>query len=391
MIKAKKDDFSQFRKRIDSTLVSHIRADYAHLEHMGYRSKEFVTLFLSHFEQYLTAGKRVRATLIPYIQYLYGNTYTQQSVALGSMMEYLQAFLLIHDDIMDDDPKRRGMASMHDFFSKTLSGVSSTTSSGDSFASVKKPTEDSMPESASQLVGNNLAICLGDICFSFCYYLLGNIENLKNVKVINTLVSKSIVEVGFAQSLDVLWGYGTTMPPFESIIDMYRGKTGSYTFALPLQLAVCISDIDNSLLSDELLRIKIIGEELGVVFQMEDDIMNLCYDESLTGKKRFSDLKEKKKTVCATLLFEEATHHNRIEEVARLFYAGDVCERVYEFITSWGIIEKIQSSIYERAQTINREISQLHISPESRSALEKLVQGLTTRLAKFEAKKANVQ
>jgi geranylgeranyl diphosphate synthase type I len=209
----------------------------------------------------------------------------------AASMEFFQAGLLVHDDIMDRDETRRGAPSFHSRY--TLEA------------------RDGGAADPSHL-GDSLGICAGDVClfegFSALARARARVEaaGLAGCSGILALAAGELSGVGLAQMRDCRWSALPEEPGTEEILAMYRGKTARYTFSLPLAVGALLAgrpDAQGILIE--------IGELAGIAFQIRDDELGLYGEEAVTGKSTTSDIREGKKTIYRARLMAEAPAADR--------------------------------------------------------------------------------
>jgi geranylgeranyl diphosphate synthase type I len=223
--------------------------------------------------EYSVRGKMIRGSLVVTGNRAFGGSDSRDVVDAACAMELVQSFLLIHDDIMDNDDTRRGAPSVHAQYRDGAAewGVSAGTS-----------------------FGRSMGICAGDVTLLLAQRLLAGLSVPAEVyRRINQLVSKEIAFVGVAQMNDLYFGYLSSSPSEDEVFDLYRYKTGRYTFSLPLALGAIFGGASAEAV-DAIMRF---GEEVGVVFQVIDDDIGIFGETEATGKPVGSDIGANKKTL----------------------------------------------------------------------------------------------
>lgn len=197
-----------------------------------YRGKQ-VELPLRHLLSIARDGKRLR----PYLVYL---GYGDGESGLGETLldtcigiELFHTFALIHDDISDQDPMRRGVPTVHEF-ARLLSG-------------------------GNARVGDSLGMLVGDLVFSWAQERLLQSD-------IRGYVERMIDEVTIGQIIDV--GLVAMESVSEEDLDaMIELKSARYSFVRPLQIGAALRGI-SPLEEQFFLRF---GSALGTAFQLQDD------------------------------------------------------------------------------------------------------------------------
>lgn len=205
----------------------------------------------------------------------------------GAAMEFLQAGLLIHDDIMDRDELRRGRATVHAQYER-------------------EAVESRIADPAHH--GVSLGVCAGDVAFFLGFHVLASLpvppERQERARRVAAFSSEELCWVGVAQMQDVRNGAGGlgSDPDPAQILRVYRYKTGRYTFSLPLMIGAMLADAGPAPVE----ALDQAGENLGVVFQLKDDELGIFGDASQSGKRSDSDVREDKKTLLRHFLFAAA-------------------------------------------------------------------------------------
>jgi geranylgeranyl diphosphate synthase type I len=242
----------------------------------------------SRLYSFSVGGKMIRGLFV-YLGYALfrgdaeGTRDDQNLIQAGAAMELFQSALLVHDDIMDRDLKRRGRDSLFYQYS-TLPGLQNNTD--------------------SYHIGESLGMCAGDVSFFLAFEILSRLKVRTDIyQSILALVSKELGYVGVAQMQDVFNGTDISSVSEDDILKLYLYKTGRYTFSLPLMIGALIADCD----ADTISTLEQLGESLGIIFQLKDDELGVYGSPSLIGKPSGSDIREGKKTLFNKYLREYAS------------------------------------------------------------------------------------
>ncbi len=211
----------------------------------------------------LPGGKKVRSKILFDIGSIF-NVDKKNILRVAAAVECIHAYSLIHDDLpcMDNDNLRRGKLTTHKKFS----------------------------ESTAILAGNSLLT----IAFQILSEKKLMLDNQKKIKLIN-LLSESSGHTGIAggQFLDL--SYEKIKKTKKQIIDMQIKKTGKlFSFC-------CVAPIIMSGKTKYLNKFNKIGNEIGLLFQIADDLIDLSGKTSTAGKKTKKDLKMGKATLISLL------------------------------------------------------------------------------------------
>ena len=205
-------------------------------------------------------GKRLRPVIVLFLGELFKNNKKDSlNGALG--VELLHNFTLVHDDIMDEDDLRHNIVTIH-----------------------KK-----WDNAHAVLSGDGLG-ALGPI-------FIGKIK--KNTLKILIRYNEVILEICEGQAYDMEF----EKKDFVSVNDyllMSAKKTGSL-FELCFEIASLTSDKHEKYLKN----LKDLGRNLGIIFQIQDDILELTANNDVLGKSTFSDIERNKKTILTCLAMEK--------------------------------------------------------------------------------------
>ncbi len=297
----------------------------------------------------LRGGKRLRAflVLIGYWSRRWRSGDIDKARYVMAAMEFLQSYLLVHDDIMDRDEIRRGGPTVHVWFDDKCR---KTGLIGD-----------------CQHYGVSQAILTGDYLESLAVYSLARPGFPQPIlsRLLETY-TRGMRMVAYGQFLDVLIAYKRLREVTEKdVYTIHKLKTASYTVELPLHLGVIASgEVDDELYRD----LSAYAEPAGIAFQLVDDILGLYGDPSVTGKPVGSDVREKKKTLLIIKAYELGSSEDRrfLEEIYDHRRPEDITDddvaRVQEIVKDTGsldynreIIEKLAEEAYrvlEESSTI---------------------------------------
>ncbi|MFT4303147.1 MAG: polyprenyl synthetase family protein [Candidatus Woesearchaeota archaeon] len=220
---------------------------------------------ISYLEDFtMRGGKRIRALLMILGYQAAGGKDLNSILKVSICPELVHSFLLIHDDIIDDDDIRRNGYTVHKSFQKKYSVKSSS----------------------------DLAMITGDICL--CYGLEPLIDSNFNssfkIKAINKL-GKIIKNTCYGEFMDVVSVKNNTS--IKDIQKVHEYKTAKYTISGPLQLGAILAGSNDKILNvfDKF------GLYLGLAFQLKDDILGIFGNQEKLGKPIGSDIREGKKTL----------------------------------------------------------------------------------------------
>lgn len=252
-------------------------------------------------------GKRFRPVLLNMACEAVGGSF-QDGYNASLAIEILHNFTLIHDDIMDDDLLRRGKETVHKKWNK------------------------------------NIAILAGDglIALAYRYLLKSNTDRIKDVIKI---FSEAIIKICEGQSLDKDME-SVSEVSINEYLDMIKRKTG-VLISISAELGGILGNASDS----QIDALKNFGFELGIAFQIQDDLLDIISEEVVIGKDIGSDLEQGKKTYPIIKFMENASQTDKIfisETLANGNAGKDSINRVKTMLLDSGIVDKTESVISGR-------------------------------------------
>ncbi|AWK61707.1 polyprenyl synthetase [Helicobacter cinaedi PAGU611] len=222
-----------------------------------------------NLSSHLSQGKMLRSKLLLAISGV-----SEDSLRACALIEMIQSASLLHDDVIDEAQTRR-----------------------------QKP-------SINALFGNKNAIMLGDVLYSKAFYELSCLD----VRLAQS-VSSAVVRLSIGEIEDV-----SLASRFHIDKQAYIKMCGNKTAALIVAAAECGAILKG--LNKNIYRIY--GENLGIAFQIIDDILDFTQDSKTLGKPSMSDFKEGKVTLPLMLMYEKLDENER--EIVQGLWATELSE-----------------------------------------------------------------
>lgn len=277
---------------------------------------------------------------------------------LGAAVELVQAAALIHDDVLDHSPTRRGRPAIH--------------------AAATHAHEARNLAGSAEDFGIATAVILGDLALALAHQLASHaFAGADDRAHFHALCA----EVMAGQYLDILNQSGaitSTKSATDSASLVTRWKTVSYTVHRPLMIGATRCGASPALLDS----LGAYARPAGEAFQLRDDLDGVFGDEAALGKSTSSDIREGKRTILLALAQERAGETDRSVLAATVGNPDadtESIERVREIMTATGARESVENLIRQREddarEVIANELSSL-TSNESCELLDSLVQKL---------------
>lgn len=240
-------------------------------------------------------------------------------VDAGAAFEFLHAFALVHDDVMDGSTTRRNSSTVHTTFE------------------LRHAAEGWNGE--SRRFGEGVAILVGDLAEVFADRLLSGVDD-EAFAVWNELK----IELNIGQYLDVV-GAARGDVDLESARRIVRYKSGKYTIERPLHLGAALA----GRIGDLAVPLSAYGAPLGDAFQLRDDILGTFGDSEVTGKPVGDDLREGKPTPLLVIARERATHAQArtLQRVGSTDLTTDEIDAIRAVLVDTGAVATIDETIDE--------------------------------------------
>lgn len=250
-----------------------------------YEDNEFIKESLMELKRLSQGGKRVRGYLIKLGQMLFGKD-DDSYVDLAAAIEIFQTAILIHDDIIDEADKRRGM--------------------------------DTINAKYEGHIGVAKGICIGDLGFFISYRIINNASISKELKdeiikiyskTLHNTVNGEIVDVELPlKSLE----YHRNMDE-KIIYDIYVNKTAWYTIIGPILIGAASAGASE----EDKEKLIEMGTNLGIAFQIKDDLLGL-YSSVKDMGKTLNDIKEGKQTIIYKYAIDHASK-DELEVISKYY------------------------------------------------------------------------
>ena len=287
-------------------------------------------------------GKRIRPTLLMAANALFGGKAEVVSgAALG--IETFHNFTLLHDDLMDRSPLRRGQPTVYTKW------------------------------------GDNAAILSGDTMFALAwrYFLRQPSPRLHEIL---QCFNETAIEVCEGQQKDMNF---ETLPLGEVTLDAYTDMIRQKTAVL-LAGALKIGALYAGAPQEEVENLYKFGIHLGLAFQLQDDLLDGYGDTAVFGKKTGQDIRDNKKTYLPLLAIQVGTPE-QADEIRTLFAAKDNMDeeekvrRVMEIYNAMDLKAAVEKNIVLEFETAKHHLDIIHADESLKTPLRELMETLNNR------------
>ncbi|MBI2006153.1 MAG: polyprenyl synthetase family protein [Nitrosopumilales archaeon] len=266
----------------------------------------------------VSGGKRLRPYMVMKSCEMLGGK-TKNAINAASAIEMVHNFTLVHDDIMDNDEMRHGVTTVHKKF------------------------------------GMPIAILAGDVLFSKAYQVVSS-TSLSSSSVIELVsrLAKSCVDVCEGQLLDISMANSEKIPSQSQYIKMIEKKTAALFEVSCAMGAICANakrkDVSN---------LSSFGKNLGIAFQITDDLIGVLGDSKVTKKPVGNDLREGKKSLPILLAINRAKSENKeiiLKAFGNSFATQDDIEKALKIIRRLKIEKTVRRQAQSYAQRAKKSI-----------------------------------
>jgi len=278
-------------------------------------------------------GKRLRPLLVLLCGGAEGG---EAAVRAATAVELVHMATLVHDDVLDDAPLRRG-----------------------------RPT-------VAATAGRDQATATGDLLFSRAFALLAEAGDAGQVELLSA-ASVALAEGELAQRRDE---YDTSISA-ERYLERCRLKTGRL-FECACLMGWTAREGGTDANGAGRADLRAFGAQIGLAFQLLDDVLDVTGPPERTGKARGTDLLDGTVTLPTIVAIERDP---ALAEVELRGLGPDEAERICDRIAASGALEEVRARALEMVAAAKRSLAVPAFDSEQRSLLELVADGIVDRYA----------
>ena len=272
-------------------------------------------------------GKRLRPYLVIKSCEIVDGT-AKQAIPAAAAIELVHNFTLIHDDIMDNDEMRHGVPTVHTKF------------------------------------GLPVGILAGDVLFSRAFEIISDDPKTpKEVRIaLVSNLARACSDVCEGQVLDILMAKSQKIPSENQYLKMI-GKKTSALFAASCAMGAISANTKKK----DVTNLSSFGKNLGIAFQIVDDLIGIIGDSKITKKPVGNDIREGKKSLPILLAINKAKGQNKqiiLDAFGNPDISKDELEKSVEIITSMGIEKTVRKKAMMYSNMAKRALSNYYGSPK---------------------------
>jgi octaprenyl-diphosphate synthase len=275
-------------------LMNHVEDKLQSLEREieKYLSSEIEIIARMGHYIFQSGGKRIRPLLVILSSKIAGY-HGDQDVLFAAIMEFVHTATLIHDDIIDEATQRRGHASLNLKW------------------------------------GNNLTVLMGDYLYTKAMSLALTREHMRILRLISDITLRMLE--GEMISLEINGDVGISE---QDHLNLIRRKT-AYLFSACTQIGAILGKVS----PQKEAALQNFGLNLGMAFQLIDDLLDYTSTENILGKPVGHDLQEGKITLPLIYLLERSNGDQEVNEIRKA-----LVERTYNAISRERLLYHLNES-----------------------------------------------
>jgi geranylgeranyl diphosphate synthase type II len=309
-------------------------------------------------EQNTTGGKRFRPRMVMCAYEALGGEDLEAAAYVGAAFELLHTALIVHDDVIDHDFMRRGAPNISGKYRDLAAAAGSD-------------------ERQAEHSGISAAVIAGDLALFNAYRLIdrsgvGDSTRGRLLEVMDDALFASAA----GELIDVDFQLAVEIPRVDDILTMERLKTAVYSFECPLQAGAILAGASEEVVT----TLGEFGREIGIAYQIVDDLLGVFGIEAETGKTTIGDLREGKRTV----LIAYATSTREWADVDALIGNPELTEEqaatVRSLLTDCGAKAFAEGLARYYANRALARLAEPHIPPALRAELHPVADAVLGRV-----------
>ena len=330
--------YNRSLKKDDNTIIRPFMEDLADLNQGGKMLRGMLVVFGYQIAKHARGASDIDLSI---------------SDALAQTFEMFQTGVLVHDDVIDNAAQRRGKITVHRRYEHRLDVRDIRMVSG-----IEKPQE----------IAKSVGICVGDLGIYYANKLLA--DSYGSDPALGQLISyfdDIVIQTIRGELLDVVLPYEIQDPGIgeeeraklleKSIYDIYFLKTAGYSVIGPLHLGMILGGAEPK----EMAALDRCARDIGIAYQIMDDILGVFADPKILGKDVGSDVAEYKQTIL--YMYVRTMKPEFAEELLQYYGKKHVTsrdiEQVQRIFEESGALAYARSVLADHFESAERKISRM--------------------------------
>lgn len=280
----------------------------------------------------LLGGKRLRPALLLLTAKAAGGRITREHVTLAAVVEMIHTATLVHDDVLDEAVMRRHLATVNARWD------------------------------------NEASVLLGDFLFTHAFFLASTLESVLGCRLIGR--ATNIVCEG---ELRQKGSRGNFLLSEAEYLEIIEAKTAELT-AVSCRLGALFAGAAEEVVE----HMNGYGRDLGIAFQIADDLLDVLGEEKMTGKSLGTDLEKQKPTLPVIRALEVASEVDRQAILELVSGDEQPRDRLAPFLDRYDAVEYARQRAFSFARRARRHLEGL-ASSAARDVLATLTEFVVSR------------
>ena len=304
-------------------------------------------------------GKQFRPALVVSTYRALGGGQDEDAVVVATAFELLHTAFLLHDDVIDGDTVRRGALNLVGAFSAHAA-------------------DRGVGPAGARTWGEASAIVAGDLLIHAATTQIARLGIPEATRAgLLDLLEDCMFVTAAGELADVAYSTMVEVPVLSEVLSMTQWKTAHYSFQAPLRAGALLADAG----PETGAALGEYGRDIGIAFQLRDDVLGVFGSETVTGKSVISDVREGKITplMCYALQRDETGELHRI--LARGSGTEPDVNRVRQLLEAGGAREFIENLIDDYTRLAAAAIASPTVPDSLRQQLGDVADKARRRLA----------
>lgn len=320
--------------------------------------KYFTERYFKDFLNLICGGKCIRAYICNLFYRAFGGTNEGENLIFSAAFELYESSVLMHDDIIDRSPLRRGKPSAFVALGGGHAGLSRALCFGD----IGILTAASLAETALLPDFYDKNRDLND--YSSVLHAASILK-----KIFLTTVSGELkdVDLSYEERFDV-----------SDVLETYREKTAYYTVSGPAVTGAVLAGANEEIIAN----ISELAINLGIAFQIKDDILGIFSNSEQIGKSNVTDITEGKKSLLLAY-YKNAASENEKREFFKIYGANTITDKDAEYVKNAfkasGALDKTEKDMENYFLKARNYVASLPVADKFKKETEQLIEFLRNR------------
>ncbi|OGD62294.1 hypothetical protein A2160_00690 [Candidatus Beckwithbacteria bacterium RBG_13_42_9] len=358
----------EFLRDYQKRVAFHYQKLFKKWQLLASRARKVNRLLMAKFFDLYPRGKQHRGALAVLGYELAGGKDKEDILKASIMIELMETSILIADDVIDLDERRRGVATIHKQWEAKIKDQS------------RRSVGTKIKNDEARHFGESMAQITSIIGFHLAPWVLlqTKFSDLIKTKALN-FYNESLIETGWGEALDVASSWQKFKDKQNSAGLIHDYKTVHYSSVLPLKFGAILAGTEPGVWLSSLEKYAV---ALGRIFQIQDDIIGSFGNPKVTGKANDNDIKEGRWTMLMEILWARADREDK--SIIKQILSGSKrtaieVSKIKKLMEKYGAVAQAQ----KRAQNYLKEglelIPKLTKGREAQETLENLLRFMLER------------